>query len=464
MDTTTTTNIPSTQKTGLFINRNFALLWTGGTVSVFGDGIFEISLVVWISVFLAAHQSWAPLAVSGVLLAVLVPTFAFGPIAGVFVDRWDKRRTMLWMDAIRAVLIVLLLLSTNIVPLPFLPGGHISLAGQLGAIYTVVFLTSLCTQFFGPARMALIGDIVSDPQRAHASSMTQVTRSLAMIIAPPLAPILLLAIGVQIALLINALSFACSFILLLAMRTPKAASSPEAGESPHLLRELVAGLRFSTQNRVVLTLIITASLVMFGASALNALDIFFVLHNLHAPINLYGFLETAQGAGAILGAILAGIFVKRTGLTRLFTGSLLVTGIGMLVYSRLTSFAPAVLVLVLVGIFIAMLSVTIGPLILRVTPRAYLGRVFATIEPTSALMQVLGTVFAGYLASTILLNLHAQVLAMTFGPIDTVFTAGAVLILLGAAYAMLRLGFTDPQPLVEDTPATPASEPVTRSA
>lgn len=460
MNPITTAPAPSTKKTGLFINRNFALLWTGGAISVFGDGIFDTSLVVWISVFLAAHQSWAPLAVSGVLLAMLVPTFVFGPIAGVFVDRWDKRRTMLWMDAIRAVLIALLLLATNSVPLPFLPGGSMPLTGQLAAIYTVVFLTSLCTQFFSPARMALLGDIVPDSHRAHASGMTQVTPGLAMIIAPPLAPILLLAVGAQVALLINALSFVCSFLLLLVMRTPKAASSHETGESPHMLHEFVAGLRFSLQNRVVLTLIITASLVMFGASALNALDIFFVLNNLHASVNLYGFLTTAQGVGAILGAILAGMFARRIGLVRTLTGSLLAVGIGILIYSRLTSFVPALIVITFIGIFMAALNIAVGPLLLRVTPRAYIGRVMATLNPTSALIQVLGTILAGYLSSNILLNLHVQTLGMTFGPTDTIFTAGAVLILLGAAYAMLRLGFTDPQSCEEKTPIAASSEPV----
>lgn len=460
MNPITTAPTPSMQKTGLFINRNFALLWTGGTISVFGDGIFDTSLVVWISVFLAAHQSWAPLAVSGVLLAMLVPTFVFGPIAGVFVDRWDKRRTMLWMDVIRAVLITLLLLATNSVPLPFLPGGRMPLTGQLGAIYTVVFLTSLCTQLFSPARMALLGDIVPDPHRAHASGMTQVTQGLAMIIAPLLAPILLLVVGAQVALLINALSFVCSFLLLLAMRTPRAASSHETGESPHMLREFVDGLRFSLQNRVVLTLIITASLIMFGASALNALDIFFVLNNLHAPVNLYGFLTAAQGVGAILGAILAGMFARRIGLVRTLTGSLLAVSIGILIYSRLTSFVPALIVITFVGIFMAALNIAVGPLLLRVTPRAYIGRVMATLNPTSAMMQVLGTVLAGYLSSNILLNLHVQALGMTFGPTDTIFTAGAVLILLGAAYAMLRLGFTDPQSCAENAPAAAPSEPV----
>src|ERR1051326_1821063 len=195
MDTITATDAPSTQKPSLFINRNFALLWTGGTVSVFGDFIFATTLVVWISAFLAVHQPWAPLAVSGVLLATLIPTFACGPIAGVFVDRWDKRRTMLAMDAIRSILIALLVLTTGIVPLPFLPGGRLPLTGQLAAIYSAVFLASLCALLFSPARMALIGDIVEDPHRAQASGMTQVMQSLALIVAPPLAPILLLATG-----------------------------------------------------------------------------------------------------------------------------------------------------------------------------------------------------------------------------------------------------------------------------
>jgi MFS family permease len=446
------------QKHGPLINRSFALLWTGGTVSVFGDVIFDTTLVVWITVFLAAGQPWAPLAVSGVLLAVLVPTFAFGPIAGVFVDRWDKRRTMLWMDALRAVLIALLLLATNIVPLPYLPNGRLPLAGQLGLIYTVVLLASLCAQFFGPSKTALIGDIVPDPYRAQASGMSQVTQSLAGIIAPPLAPILLLAAGPQVALLINALSFAFSFVMILAVRPPQAARSVHAGEQSNFFREFVAGLRFSARNRVILTLLVTVCAVMLGASALNALDIFFVVGNLHAPVRLFGFLTTAQGVGAIIGAILAGMFAQRIGLTRTLTCSLLIGGVGILIYSRMTSLIPALIVIFITGIFIAALNVPAGPLLLRVTPRAYVGRVSAIINPASALMQVLGTALVGFLASSVLLHFHAQALGMTFGPIDTIFTGGAVLALLGAVYALLRLGFTDPPPIAEDAPTLAAAE------
>jgi MFS family permease len=449
MDTITAKDTVSTQKPGLFINRNFALLWTGGTISVFGDNFFDTSLVVWISVSLAAQQTWAPLAVSGVLLAMLIPTFVFGPIAGVFVDRWDKRSTMLWADAIRTVLVALLLLATNTIPLPFLPNGRVPVTWQLGMIYAVVFLSSLCTQFFTPSRMALIASIVPEPYRARASGMTQMTHSLSMLIAPPLAPILFLLVGAPLALLLNTLSFAGSFLCLLAMRTPNTASSQASGGIVNFLREFRAGLSFSFRNRVLSTQIITVCLIMFGASAINALDIFFIQNNLHAPVELFGFLSTAQGIGAIAGAIVAGMLAQRVGLVRTINLSLLAAGLGLLVYSRLTNFALAVIAIVLVGFFATTLNVAIGPLLMRVTPRNYLGRVMATINPLSAIAQVLGTIIAGYLASDVLLNLHVETLGMTFGPIDTLFTAGALLILLGTIYAFLRLGFTDPEPVEE---------------
>src|SRR4051794_40833946 len=92
---------------GLFINRTFGLLWSGQTVSYLGDSIFTTTLILWIATRIAHGESWAPLAVSGVLLATSGATLLVGPLAGVFVDRWDKRRTLLAMDALRACLIAL---------------------------------------------------------------------------------------------------------------------------------------------------------------------------------------------------------------------------------------------------------------------------------------------------------------------------------------------------------------------
>ncbi len=450
------------KKPGLLINRDFALLWTGGAISVFGDIIFDFTLTVWVALGLAAHQSWGPLAVSGVLLAASVPLFVFGPIAGVFVDRWDKRRTMLAMDAIRAVLIGLLVLATNIIPLPFLPDGRVPLEWQLGMVYGVVFLNTLCSQFFGPARFALIGDVVPEPQRAHAMGISHAAQMIAMIIAPPLAPVLYLALGAQWAIGIDALSFLGSFLLVLAVRAPKSATSRVAGQKPNFLREFFAGLGFVARNRVTSTLVISVVVIMLGASAFNALEIYFALNNLHVTPYLYGFLSTSQGVGAVLGAVIAGALAQRIGLARMVGMSLLLTSVCILVYARMTSFAPALALAAFGGVFQAALNVAVGPLILRVTPRAFVGRVMATINPTTGLAQILGTILAGYLASKVLPDFHQQVLGMQFGTFDTILTGGALLCIAGSIFTIARLGFRDPAPVEPsqaESAATPDAEP-----
>lgn len=95
------------QRTAPLINRGFALLWSGQVVTDLGTVVFNTALIIWIAAALAHGQPWAPLAVSGLLLAQSLPMLLVRPLAGVFVDRWDSRRTMLRMDALRAALVAL---------------------------------------------------------------------------------------------------------------------------------------------------------------------------------------------------------------------------------------------------------------------------------------------------------------------------------------------------------------------
>ncbi len=421
---------PASKKPGFLINRNFALLWGGQSISNIGDFVFSTTLVLWIAAVIAKGQPWAPAAVSGVLLATTIPTLLIGPLAGVFIDRWDKRHTMLAMDASRAVLIALLLIVAL---------GHISAPWQLGAIYTIVFLASTCAQFFNPARFALIGDVVEEPERARASGLSQTTFSLAVIIGPPLAAPLLFTVGVQWALLLNALSFVVSFVAILAVRIPAAASSAPAAPHGNYFQDFSAGLRFFFHNRVLFTLFITIIIVMLGAGAINALGIFFTTQNLHTSANLYGLLDTAQGAGMVLGAIAGSIFAQRIGVARLFWLCIISLGVGLLIFARLGSFIPALAVLFLVGIALAPIDIAAGPLILHATPKEFVGRVMAVITPTNALASIASTAIAGTLASTVLQGFHATLLGVTLGPIDTIFTGTAILVVLGGLYAMIGL-------------------------
>ncbi|HEV8245140.1 MAG TPA: MFS transporter, partial [Polyangiaceae bacterium] len=328
----TTTAIPS-RRAGPFLNRNFGLLWLGQTISVIGDFVFDTTLVVWIATFLAKHQPWAPLAVSGVLFAASVPVLLVGPIAGVFVDRWNKRRTMLVMDALRVVLVLALFPATGLIPLPGVDVTQIPIIWKLGAVYAVVFLLNACGRFFRPASLALVGDLVAEAQQAQAMGMLQTSASLAILIGPALATPLLVVFGPYWALGINTLSFLVSLATILAIAAPREEKRPDVAGEGGFVHEFFAGISYFFRSRILRALGIGAFIVMLGGGGLNALDIFFVTDNLHATPALFGLLATAQGVGMLLGALLASAFAERIGIIRTLWGGLALAGILMVVYS-----------------------------------------------------------------------------------------------------------------------------------
>jgi MFS family permease len=418
----------TTERAPFFINRNFALLWAGQAISSLGDFVFSTTLVLWIATSIGHGRPWVALAVSGVFIAVAVPELIVGPFAGVFVDRWNKRTTMLRMDTLRALLISLL------VPLPAVT-SRLPAQVSVGAIYAIVFAATVCAQFFLPSRLALIGDVVPDEQRTRASGMSQVTANLGVIVGPPIAAALFFGAGVQWALLLNALSFAFSFLAILLVQAPPAAASLSGGVSAGFRRELIEGLGFTAGNRVIRTLIVTVAIAMLGGGALNALDIFFVTQNLHAAPSLYGLLDGAYGAGALVGAVAAALFAARLGIVRTFWLSVLLLGGMILVYARLTSFWPALVLLAIGGVPQAALNVAIAPIFLHATPRELIGRVSAILNPTVSLASILSVALAGALDSTVLRGFHATLLGIHFGPVDTIFTGAGILLLASGLYA-----------------------------
>ncbi|HEX6818912.1 MAG TPA: MFS transporter [Ktedonobacterales bacterium] len=433
----------------MLINRNFALLWAGQTVSQLGDSIFAITLVLWVATLIAGAQPWAPLAVGGVLLASIAPEFLVSPIAGVVADRGNRRTIMLSMDASRAVLIALLVLATGRIPLPYVPGGQLPLEWQLGAIYAIVFLGSVCSQFFNPALFACIAITVEEPQRARASGLRQTSASIAGIAGPALAAALFFGAGLEWALLLNALSFVASFLAILAISPSDVAPTDTAEEAqdtePHaqlresFLRAFWAGLRFYFGNRILVTLLVTAVLTLLAFGSLNTLDIFFVTQNLHATADFYAILTSAQGLGLLVGAIFAAAFAQRIGVARVLGLSLLVWGVTILVYARLTDVAPALVLMGITGFLLSAAQVAETPLLMHATPQAFLGRVSSVFVPALSGSELVGIGLSGYLASTLLRGFHATVFGIPIGPIDTIFTAMGLALVAAGVYALVNL-------------------------
>jgi MFS family permease len=432
---------------GLFINRNFLLLWLGDASSVLGDFIFNTTLVVWIAATIGRGQSWAPLAVSGVFIAASAPAVLIAPLAGALVDRMGKRAAMLGAYIVSALVTLALIPATGLIQIGGLLTIPHSTAWTLGAIYVAVAALAICARFSNPAALAMLGQIVEEPSRAKAMGFLQGSMSLAMLVGPAVAAPLYLAFGAEWALLIDAVSFVIGVVTLLAMRFARSTGAQaDTAERRGLGHEMVEGVVFLARSRTLTVLALVTGVAMLGAGALNALDVFFTVHNLHTPLTLYGLLSTVFGVGLIAGAVAAGVLAQRIGLARTLWISTILVGALVIVYSRLTSFGAASVALVIMGIPLAALDVAGGPLLLRETPERLVGRVSSLLTPLNTGATLIGAALAGYLDSSLLQHFSAHLFGMTFGPVDTIFCVAGALILVSGAYAMIGLRGVDRRP------------------
>jgi MFS family permease len=431
----------------LLINRAYARLWCGGQISQLGDFVFDTTVLLWIATVVAKGQSWAPVAGSGVLIAAVVPVLVVSPFAGVYVDRWNPKRTMLVSDALRGLLV------GTLVVLALLPGGSVSMVGRLVWIYTVVFLCSVVSRFFQPARLSIVADLVPAEAQAKASSLSGVSSSIAGLIGPALAAPLLFTAGVQWAMALNAASFAGSFLFVALVPYRRAAKAGEetgtTPERPGMRSELAAGIRVVWRSQVLRVLVVCALIANLGGGLLATLNVFFVENNLHTDTKFYGLLATCTAVGDLIGALVSATVAARLGVNRAFTYTLAMCGALLLLYARQTEFAVAATLFILMALPISILNVAITPILVEATPRELLGRVAGVIQPLTQATDLIGMALAGYLASTVLRGFHHRVLGVWMGTYDLIFTGAGLLFILGGVVAWRGLR----------TPAQDAAEP-----
>jgi Na+/melibiose symporter-like transporter len=174
--------------------------------------------------------------------------------------------------------------------------------------------------------MTLLGDLVEESLRGRASGLSTFTSNFAVLVGPPLAAALLFRVGVQWALVINALSFAVSFFSILAIRVQPHDSEAPSPPQRHFLAEFAEGIRFFVSSRPLKALVFSLALATLGYSAYNALNVFFLTQNLHSSADLYGYIGTSWAVGSIVGAISAARFANKLGTARMFWGALLLSG------------------------------------------------------------------------------------------------------------------------------------------
>ncbi|MDD9149079.1 MFS transporter [Sporolactobacillus sp. CQH2019] len=182
----------------LLQNRNFSLLFIGQLISQLGDFGLTIALP-----FYVYQLSGSPLATALTYVTRALPMFFVGPIAGVFVDRWNLKRTM-WIANLSSALVLL-------------PGFYVTSVRWIWLLWLGSLLESSCNRFFNPAKQSFIPQLVRKEELVEANGFSSMIESIAQILGPILAGGLAVWIGFQSILLIDIgsylISALCIFLL-----------------------------------------------------------------------------------------------------------------------------------------------------------------------------------------------------------------------------------------------------------
>ncbi len=372
-------------------HRNFALLWLGGLISFVGDWALFIALPVFVY-----DLTGSTLATGGMFMAQSLPRLLLGSIAGVFVDRWDRRRTMIVANLLSAVTLLLLLL--------------VHTPADLWLLYLAAFLQTTVALFFSPAESALVPHLVGEDQLLHANALTALNWELTRLIAPPLGGLAMVWLGFGSVIVLDAVSFLLSASLIAMIALPREAAQPlaheplAAGSSAWLriYRDLAAGVRLVLRDHLIRSIFLITATAMVAEGLLNVLAFPWLKLVLQGGALERGWLASAQAIGGLIGGLLIGRAARLVRPAQLVGVSGIMLGLLMLAYVNVNTlpidqslFLPAALLIKLLqGVPIMGLFVSIDTLLQQNVADRYRGRIFGAYGATAGLAILIGQALA----------------------------------------------------------------------
>ena len=360
-------------------------IWYAQIVSLLGDFLALFAVISVVSFKL----NGTPAEVTGVQIAYMLPLAVLGPLAGVFVDRWPLKPTLVASDLIRAGLVVLLVLSTS-----------------LWQIYLTLVALSCVSSFFAPAQSVTIRSHVPHEGLLSANALMQIAMMGIRIIGPAAAGALVAAFGARLCYAVDGVSFVASAALIgsvAIVRPPSPATSAQSANSRirQIWIDMVEGVRFIVHHPALSFVVIAMAAGLFTIGCFGPLIAIFVRESLHASAGMFGFISATIGVGLMAGTQALRALAHRLSNEAMVLSGLVGIGVGVFLLGALPYVAATFLATFTIGFAFAGIIVPAQTLMQQETPPALMGRISSTVMSVVFFAQVLGLVVSGVLGQAI---------------------------------------------------------------
>jgi DHA3 family macrolide efflux protein-like MFS transporter len=359
----------------VFRNRNFSLMWSGQLVSTIGSAL--TSLAASIMVYQVTNGS--ALSVGLMLMATAAPSLLVGLVAGVFVDRYDRRRIMITADLLRAALVLLI---------PFLAPANIAW------LYIIIMLTSTIGQFFDPAYESVLPEVASDEELASANSLMAISTFGSTAIGFAASGLIAANYPIAYAFYLDSFSFLFSAgcLLFLRVRNTQAA---EKTSVVVVVSNLKSGIQYLLKSPALRSVFLLAIPIAVSFGLANSLLLPFATRALSATTFEYGVQEGLTSVGFVIASLLMTVYLNRWREGQWMVVGLMGMGMAALLYSQLQSVWLAIAVQMMSGFMNAPYSIARRVLVQRSTAPDVRGRVSSAFFVTSNAFFLIGMAAAG---------------------------------------------------------------------
>ena len=395
----------------LLREKKFRLLWLGQLCSQFGDRLTQLVLVG----LAASRASGSTFTLAKVMVMTSLPALLVGPFAGAYVDRWDRKRTMIVCDLIRVAAIA---------ALPWL-----ALAPSRIPLYLDIFLLFAVASFFVPARLAMIPDLVPPERLAKANALFTTSGMIGSAVILLVGALLIEWVGVNRSCWVDAAAYAASAALIapIARRAVRASGAMEESAG-RILAEIWEGIRELWLHQDTRRVVGLLGLLVGGAGSSMVIGTVLVQSTLKSVTRDLGFLSLWFGVGLFLGTVAHGrwgtLWSKRRVLGTAFLGCSLSVWFFLAAVLTLKSGVAASFSTALLGFFVAPVGIVTNTLVHEAHPERLHGRIFSSLGIVFNLALILSMLAAGVLAE------HGG-RGLLLGGIGGGFAAGGIFLLAG---------------------------------